>query len=106
MCIRDRRTVGACRHALELMCQRAVSRTTRDGKLADLQLVQADLADSWIALQSFRLMVLHTAWLIDKHQDYQMVRKDIAAIKVMTPKAVSYTHLRAHETPEHLVCRL
>src|SRR5678816_3400454 len=22
------------------------------------------------------------------------------------PKAVSYTHLRAHETPEHLVCRL
>src|SRR5678816_4023846 len=23
-----------------------------------------------------------------------------------TPGAVSYTHLRAHETPEHLVCRL
>ena len=23
-----------------------------------------------------------------------------------TPNAVSYTHLRAHETPEHLVCRL
>src|SRR5678815_2141401 len=23
----------------------------------------------------------------------------------MIPKAVSYTHLRAHETPEHLVCR-
>src|SRR5678816_874450 len=22
------------------------------------------------------------------------------------PEAVSYTHLRAHETPEHLVCRL
>src|SRR5678816_2032177 len=22
------------------------------------------------------------------------------------PDAVSYTHLRAHETPEHLVCRL
>src|SRR5678816_1142227 len=22
-----------------------------------------------------------------------------------TPSAVSYTHLRAHETPEHLVCR-
>src|SRR5678815_4504988 len=22
------------------------------------------------------------------------------------PAAVSYTHLRAHETPEHLVCRL
>ena len=23
-----------------------------------------------------------------------------------SPQAVSYTHLRAHETPEHLVCRL
>ena len=22
------------------------------------------------------------------------------------PETVSYTHLRAHETPEHLVCRL
>ena len=69
--------------------KRAVSRNTRDGRLADLQLVQADLADSWIALQSFRLMVLHTAWLIDKHQDYQLVRKDIAAIKVLTPKVYS-----------------
>src|SRR5678816_1744655 len=23
-----------------------------------------------------------------------------------SPRSVSYTHLRAHETPEHLVCRL
>src|SRR5678816_4645336 len=25
---------------------------------------------------------------------------------VVAPGSVSYTHLRAHETPEHLVCRL
>ncbi|MDP3383609.1 MAG: acyl-CoA dehydrogenase family protein, partial [Phenylobacterium sp.] len=42
------RTVGACRHALDLMCQRAVSRTTRDGRLSDLQMVQEQIADSWI----------------------------------------------------------
>src|SRR5678816_2899253 len=30
---------------------------------------------------------------------------DAAARLVVTP-SVSYTHLRAHETPEHLVCRL
>ena len=24
----------------------------------------------------------------------------------LEPESVSYTHLRAHETPEHLVCRL
>jgi acyl-CoA dehydrogenase len=80
------RTVGACRHALDLMCRRAVSRTTRDGRLADLQMVQEQIADSWIALESFRLLVLRTAWLIDKHKDYNRVRKDIAAIKVAMPK--------------------
>jgi acyl-CoA dehydrogenase len=80
------RTVGACKHALDLMCQRAVSRTTRDGRLADLQMVQEQIADSWIALESFRLLVLRTAWLIDKHKDYNRVRKDIAAIKVAMPK--------------------
>jgi len=68
------------------MCQRAVSRTTRDGRLADLQMVQEQIADSWIQLEMFRLLVLRTAWLIDKHKDYQKVRKDIAAIKVAMPK--------------------
>ena len=27
-------------------------------------------------------------------------------LRGLRPKTVSYTHLRAHETPEHLVCRL
>ena len=80
------RTVGACQHAFDLMCQRAVSRQTRDGRLADLQMVQEQIADSWIQLEQFRLLVLRTAWLIDKHQDYKLVRKDIAAIKVAMPK--------------------
>src|SRR5674536_371363 len=30
----------------------------------------------------------------------------VASRSGATPRAVSYTHLRAHETPEHLVCRL
>src|SRR5678816_933763 len=30
----------------------------------------------------------------------------VDASKIAGLKAVSYTHLRAHETPEHLVCRL
>ena len=80
------RTVGACTHALDLMCQRAVSRTTRDGKLSDYQMVQEQIADSWIQLEQFRLLVMRTAWLIDKYKDYNKVRKDIAAIKVAMPK--------------------
>ena len=80
------RTVGACAHALDLMCQRAVSRQTRGGHISDYQMVQEQIADSWIQLEQFRLMVLHTAWLIDKYKDYNKVRKNIAAIKVAMPK--------------------
>ncbi|HTQ15426.1 MAG TPA: acyl-CoA dehydrogenase family protein [Rhizomicrobium sp.] len=80
------RTVGQCRKALDLMCKRAVSRTTRGGgKIADYQMVQEQIADSWIALEQFRLLVLQTAWKIDKYKDYRKVRKDIAAVKVAMP---------------------
>ncbi len=81
------RTVGQCKKALDLMCKRAVSRTTRGGgKIADYQMVQEQIADSWIALEQFRLLVLQTAWKIDKFKDYRKVRKDIAAVKVAMPK--------------------
>jgi acyl-CoA dehydrogenase len=49
-------------------------------------MVQEQIAESWIAVESFRLLVLRTAWLIDKHKDYNKVRKDIAAIKVAMPQ--------------------
>ena len=51
-------------------------------------MVQEKIADSWIEIEQFRLLVLRTAWLIDKHKDYQLVRKDIAAIKVAMPKVL------------------
>ena len=93
------RTVGACQHAFDLMCQRAVSRQTRSGRLADMPVVQEQIADAWIQLQQFRLLVLRTAWLIDKHKDYKLVRKDIAAIKVAMPKVyhdIAATALHLH----------
>jgi acyl-CoA dehydrogenase len=49
-------------------------------------MTQEKVADSWIEIEQFRLLVLRTAWLIDKHHDYKRVRKDIAAIKVAMPK--------------------
>ncbi|SIK22252.1 Probable acyl-CoA dehydrogenase FadE [Mycobacteroides abscessus subsp. abscessus] len=44
---------------------------------------------------SFRLLVLRTAWLIDKHQDYLKVRKDISAIKAAMPKVMHDVAQRA-----------
>ena len=80
------RTIAQVRKAFDMMCERAVSRQTRTGTLASLQMTQERIADSWIEIEQFRLLVLRTAWLIDKHQDYKVVRKDIAAVKVAMPK--------------------
>jgi len=80
------RTIAQMRKAFALMTERAVSRTTRHGRLADMQATQEKIADSWIEIEQFRLLVLRTAWLIDRHQDYRAVRKDIAAVKVAMPR--------------------
>ncbi|MFE6822196.1 acyl-CoA dehydrogenase family protein [Streptomyces sp. NPDC057690] len=89
------RTVAMARHAFDLMCERAVSRRTKQGPLASMQLTQEKVADSWIDIESFRLLVLRTAWLIDKHQDYKKVRKDIAAVKVILPRVLHDVAQRA-----------
>ncbi len=89
------RTVGVAQRALDMMCERALSRTTKGQLLARKQMVQAMIADSWIDLQQFRLLVLRTAWLIDETKDYMKVRKDIAAIKVLTPRVLEGIARRA-----------
>ena len=82
------RTIGEARRALDMMCERALSRRTQGERLADKQMVQERLADSWIELEQFRLLVLRTAWLIDRHKDYKKVRKDISAVKAAMPKVL------------------
>ena len=49
-------------------------------------MTQERIADSWIEIEQFRLLVLRTAWLIDQHNDYKRVRMDISAIKAAMPK--------------------
>ena len=89
------RTIAQVRKAFDMMCERAVSRSTRTGTLASLQMTQERVADSWIEIEQFRLLVLRTAWLIDKHKDYKIVRKDIAAVKVAMPKVLHDVTQRA-----------
>jgi acyl-CoA dehydrogenase len=79
------RTIGLAQKALDMMCERALSRETQGSLLADKQFVQGYIADSYAQLVQFRLFTLYTAWSIDKHNDYKRVRKDIAAIKVLMP---------------------
>ena len=80
------RAIAHMKRALDMMVERAVSRETQGEALGSKQLVQAMIADSWMELEAFRLLVLRTAWRIDKYQDYKRVRADISAVKAMMPK--------------------
>src|SRR5918994_6544508 len=79
------RTIGLAQKALDMMCERALSRETQGSLLADKQFVQGYIADSYAQLVQFRLFVLYPAWEIDKYNDYKRVRKDIATAKVVMP---------------------
>jgi acyl-CoA dehydrogenase len=102
------RTVGKCTRAFDMMCERALSRRTQGERLADKQAVQAFIADSWIELQQFRLLVLNTAWVIDT-QPHGAARTQIAMCKVAMAKVYHDIVQRAlhvhgalgttHETP-------
>lgn len=77
------RTVGLCQKALEMACERAVSRSTRGRTLSALGVVQDQIGGWWAKLQQFRLLVLHTAWLYDQGRE-QEAYVSTAAVKVMT----------------------
>jgi acyl-CoA dehydrogenase len=89
------RTVGLVKRAFDMMCERALSRVTKGEVLARKQFVQGMIADSWIQLEQFRLLVLRTAWKIDKYNDFQRVRADISAVKAAMPQVLHDVAARA-----------
>jgi acyl-CoA dehydrogenase len=89
------RTIGQVRKALDMMCERALSRVTQGEQLSEKQMVQEKIADTWMELEQFRLLVLQTAWKIDRYRDYQKVRKDISAVKAIMPKVFHDAAARA-----------
>ena len=93
------RTVAQVRLAFDMMCERVLSRETKGELLANKQMVQEQIADSWMEIEQFRLLVLRTAWRIDQYKDYLKVRKDIAAVKVGMAKVlhdVVYRSMHIH----------
>jgi acyl-CoA dehydrogenase len=89
------RTVGLVRKAFDAMCERALSRRTKGEVLARKQLVQEMIADSWLQMEQFRLLVLRTAWKIDRCNDYARVRGDISAVKAAMPAVLHDVAARA-----------
>ncbi|ACY97656.1 MULTISPECIES: acyl-CoA dehydrogenase family protein [Thermomonospora] len=79
------RALGAAERALELMCQRAVSRVAFGKTLAEQGVVQQQIAESRMAIEQARLLTLKTAWMIDKY-GVKAARSEVAAIKVVVPR--------------------
>jgi acyl-CoA dehydrogenase len=78
------RMIGAAERALQLMCRRVTARTAFGRPLADQGVIQDWIAESRVRIESARLLVLKTAWLMDTVGN-KGAHTEIQAIKVATP---------------------
>jgi len=77
-------SIGQMWRAFDLMCQRIITREVHGGTLETKQFMQGFVADSYIDIQSARLMTIHCAEKIENAVD---PRTDISAIKIFVPAA-------------------
>jgi acyl-CoA dehydrogenase len=90
------RAIGQAQYALDMACERVKSRTLRGRPLAEAQLVQQSIAESYAQIEQFRLFVLRTAWRIDQGKGYSHeVRRDIAVAKVLSAQVAHDVTRRA-----------
>lgn len=76
------RSIGQCELAMELMCERALSRKAFGKNLSDFANVQDWIAHSRVEIDQARLLVLRAAWLMDT-QGNKAARIDVSAIKLV-----------------------
>jgi acyl-CoA dehydrogenase len=79
------RAIGMAERALEAMVARAKQREAFGGPIANQGVVQQQIAESRMEIEQARLLVLKTAWLIDK-VGASGARAEVAAIKVIAPR--------------------
>src|SRR6204780_3401688 len=91
------RQIGAAERALELMCRRAIQSTAFGGPLADQGVIQDWIAESRVRIESARLLVLKTAWLMDTVGN-KGAHTEIQAIKIATPAMTEWVLDKAIQT--------
>jgi acyl-CoA dehydrogenase len=79
------RLIGIAERSLELMCERARSRTAFGKPIVEQGVVRQWIAESRLAIDQARLLVLRTAWLMDTVGN-KTARKEIAMIKAVVPQ--------------------
>src|SRR3954449_3262442 len=88
------RTIAQCKLAFDMMCERALSRESHGKIIADHQMGQEKIADSYAEINMLRLLVLWTAWTID-NSSTQAARTQIAACKFTCAKVLREVSYRA-----------
>jgi len=81
------RWLGQARRALDIMCERAVSRESHGKLLAQHQMVQDYVATSHTEIEAARLLTFQTAWKIDRF-GASAVRADISMVKAHVSRIV------------------
>ncbi|GAB3543671.1 acyl-CoA dehydrogenase [Actinopolyspora lacussalsi] len=79
------RAIGMAERALELMCRRVTHREAFGRPLGDQGVVQHWIAEARVRIESVRLLVLKTAWLMDTVGN-RGAHTEIQAIKVAVPE--------------------
>ncbi len=79
------RAIGCAELALELMIERSLERRTFGQALHEHGTIREWIALSRIEIEQARLLVLKTAWLIDRHGT-KAARREVSLIKVIVPR--------------------
>ena len=79
------RLIGLAERALELMCERTKNRVAFGKPLAEQGVIRNWIAEARCEIEQARLLVLKTAWMMDKAGNKE-ARREIAMIKAVVPR--------------------
>jgi acyl-CoA dehydrogenase len=86
------RWLGQSRRAFDMLCERSLSRFTHGSLLAEKQMIQDWIAESYAELQAARLLTLQAAWKMDQLHEagrhHSDARVEIATIKFWGARAL------------------
>ncbi len=86
------RWLGQSKRAFDMLCERALTRYTHGSILADKQMIQDWIAESYAERQAARLLTLHAAWTMDQlhaaGKHYSDARIEIGVIKFWGAKVL------------------
>jgi acyl-CoA dehydrogenase len=78
------RTIGVAERALEMLCQRVLSRVAFGKRLADQSIWHERIAEARCLIEQARLLTLKAAYMMDTVGN-KVARREIAMIKVVAP---------------------